>query len=111
MTTSRRLVQRPAWDRASDQSAWSSRRPCQQRPHANQVVCGGGERHVPIDDLAAAVAEFPQAANRLHPAEHLLDELAPLLAGRIGRGNCAETPRVSGGSANARTCGESVIGP
>src|SRR3982751_5262104 len=82
MTTSTRIIQ-PAYDRVSDESGRRSPAPRQQRPHANQVVRGGGERHVPIDDLAAAVAEFPQTANRLHPAEHLLDELAPLLAGRI----------------------------
>ena len=60
-----------------------SRRPREQGSQSDQVVGNGGERHVPIDDVAAAVPQLPQAADRLHPPERLLDQLAPLLTDQV----------------------------
>lgn len=38
---------------------------------------------MPIDNVAAAVPQLPQAADRLHPPERLLDQLAPLLTDQV----------------------------
>ena len=50
-----------------------SRRPRQQRPQADQVICRGGEGHDPVDPVTAAVSQLAEAPDRLHPAEDLLD--------------------------------------
>ena len=43
----------------------------------------GSEGHAPVSELATAMPQLPQAADGLHPAEHLLDEFASLLTGGI----------------------------
>src|SRR5207302_8162869 len=53
-----------------------SRRPRQQRSQADQVVRRGGEGHDPIDQCTAAVSQLAQPADRLHPAEDLLNQLS-----------------------------------
>src|SRR5262245_50283351 len=83
MTTSTRLVQRPGSNRARDDAARPSRGPRRQCPHPNQVICGGGERHVPIGELAATMPQLPETADGFHPSEYFLNELAPLLTRRI----------------------------
>ena len=49
----------------------------------NQVVQRGREGEQPPDPADAAVADLVQQGHRLHPAEHLFDPLALLLADRI----------------------------
>src|SRR5262245_64858951 len=60
-------------------SCWSP----QQRSQPNQVVGGGGERHVPVREGAAAMAQLAETADCLHPAKDLLDEVPAALADAI----------------------------
>src|SRR6266545_1862844 len=65
-----------------------SRRPREKRPQADQVVGRCREGHDPIDKVAAAMAELAQTADRLQPAEDLLDQFPFLLTDRIARMPC-----------------------
>src|ERR1700732_2963389 len=55
-------------------------RPRQELTDADHVVRRRGERHDPIHQLAAAMPQFPQAADRFHPAKDLLDQFSLALA-------------------------------
>src|ERR671935_608097 len=57
----------------------------EQRSHANQIVDGGGERKGPLDAVPAAMPQFPQQADRLHPAKHFFDAFSRALTDRIAR--------------------------
>ena len=48
---------------------------CHQGTHSHEVVGGRREGHDPIDERTAPMAQLPQSANRLQPAEDLLDQL------------------------------------
>src|SRR4249920_447807 len=51
--------------------------PCgQQLGDTDQVVGGGGEHEEPLDQRTPAMTRLAQAADRLHPAEGLLDAFA-----------------------------------
>src|SRR5450759_552983 len=60
-----------------------SRGPREQCAQANQVVGRRGEGHDPIDEDAATMPQLPQAADGLHPAEDLFDQLPFLLADEV----------------------------
>ena len=53
--------------------------PRQQTSQPDDVVHGRRAGEAPGDERTAAVAELPQPADRLHPSEALLDELALVL--------------------------------
>src|SRR3979490_698155 len=59
------------------------RRPRQEVADADHVVRRGGERHDPVHQRAAPMAQFPQAADGFHPAKDLLDQLPLALADGI----------------------------
>ena len=69
------MCMRRRWSRARNSRDRRSRWPRKQGPQPDQVVRGGGEGHDPIDAFTAAVAQLPQPADGLHPAEDLLDQL------------------------------------
>src|SRR6188508_2519661 len=52
---------------------------------ADHVVRRRGEGKDPIDESTAAVAEFAEQADGLHPTEGLLDQFALPLAERVAR--------------------------
>src|SRR4029453_13126261 len=60
----------------------------QQGAQPYQVVGRRGERHDPIHPFAAAVPQLAQAADGLHPAEDLLDQLPFALTDPIARMPC-----------------------
>ena len=62
--------------RASRRRLVRSCRQGQQTPHADDVVRRRSEGEDPGHEWSAAVAQLPEAADRFHPAEALLDELA-----------------------------------
>src|SRR3954466_10088465 len=72
----------------------------QEAAHADDVVRGGGEGEDPADERTATVTQFPQAANGLHPAEYLFDQLAFALADLVSR--VARGPRVDRAAAARR---------
>jgi hypothetical protein len=44
---------------------------CEQRPHPARLYAAGGEGPDPVHQLAPAMAQLLQAADRLHPPKHL----------------------------------------
>src|SRR5262245_64140642 len=76
-------ARQPSEGRPGDRQ-WS-RWPRQQCAESDQVVGGRSERDDPIDELAAAMAQFAQAADGFHAAEDLLDQRPLLLADRVRR--------------------------
>src|SRR4030095_5786287 len=57
----------------------------QQGAQSDPVVGRRGERHDPIHPFAAAVPQLAQAADGLHPAEDLLDQLPFALTDPVAR--------------------------
>src|SRR5262249_30371474 len=57
----------------------------QQGLQSDDVIRGCREGEDPVDPLAAAVAEFSQQSDGLHPAERLLDQLPFPLADCVAR--------------------------
>src|SRR6476619_5058996 len=52
---------------------------------AHQVIGGGPEAKLPVDEASAAVAEFPEEPHGLQPPEGLLDQLPLALAQGVAR--------------------------
>src|SRR4051812_39475527 len=59
-----------------------------ERPHPDQVVGGGREQKLPVHPTSTPVAELAQPADRLHPAEDLLDPFPRALADRVAQMTC-----------------------
>src|SRR5512132_2011273 len=55
----------------------------QQPAQPDDVVGGSGEGEDPGDERPAAMAQLPQPADRFHPPEALLHQLAFLLTDRV----------------------------
>ena len=73
---------------------------------ADEVVGGDGEREHPPTSGGAAVAGLAQAADRLDPAEDLLDPLAYPLADRVaGMARRAPVDRRATPAVFCATCG------
>ena len=77
-------------------SSTSLRGPRDQIAPPDQVVRRGGEGTDPIDETAAAMAEFLEQPDRLHPSEGLFDVLTTTLARGVARmPRCAVIDRAS----------------
>src|SRR5436190_23016577 len=84
-----RVVVNPLGDAVAVASTSPSRGGRQQPPHPHDVVRGGGEGEDPGDEWPTTMAELPEPADGLHPAEALFDQFAfPLTDGiaRMARG-------------------------
>src|SRR6516225_4658269 len=79
--------------------------PREEASHPDDVVGGGREGEDPLHEGAAAMAKLPEAADRLHPPEGLLDELPFTLTDRVAR--VPRRPSVDGAGA---VPGRSVLG-
>ena len=73
----------------------STLRPRQERAQTDQIIGRRGKGDDPVHEFSTAVTQFAQATHGLHPAKHLLDELAFPLADGV--------PRMSRGSTINRT--------
>src|SRR6185437_10650058 len=73
------------------------RRASQQLRETHQVVGGSDEGEHPADPSGAAMTGFAQAADRLDPAEHLLNALADTHADRVAGMACGAA--IDGGAA------------
>src|SRR6187401_2342661 len=73
-------------------------------PPAYQVVRGGAERKLPIDEASAAMPQFAEQRDRLQPAEGLLNELPFLMTAPIP--GMSSRPRVD----RAAAVSECVLG-
>src|SRR4051812_37594314 len=62
-----------------------SRGGLEQSAHPHDVVRRRGEGEDPVDERSAAMPELPEAPDRLHPPEALLDELPLLLTDGVPR--------------------------
>src|SRR5882672_6877825 len=58
---------------------------------ADQVVRRGGEGEDPIDEAAAAVAQFAEQPDGFHPPEGLLDFLSAPFTEGVARVSCGPT--------------------
>src|SRR6476646_10560370 len=81
------------------QVSWpsASRRSRHQGTPTHEVIGRRAEGEDPIDEAAAAMAEFTQQGDGLQPAERLLNELPPAMTEPIAR--VSGRPRVDGGAA------------